>query len=336
MLSRPTSRKCNLLRGIVPLLVAAAILAIALPVSAREVDWYTSFEDALEAARESRKPILVFVYLGTETDDYEGVQERITLPGSRAARERQAVDHRRMIDTTLKSPGVQEAARAFEPVMLDIRLKDNDEARQRLKVSPVVRTNDEQQERVGVYPITLFLDANGDELFRRHGYLPPEAYELQLVRATNLFEKLREVVEDPEDPVLLRNLGRAYMEMDFSRGDRFYRAAIRNLEKAIQRDPDNATGANFDARVDLAILRLPDNPRGALDTLGRLAEEEEGERSLEIQYYRAVAHYVSEDHDAASRILSDFETDDRNSPYFDSEWTPQALGLLQHIRAKAD
>ena len=313
-------------------MIAAAAIAIllVLPASAQGINWHTSLDDGLRPAEASHKPMIVFVYLGAD-DDYVGQREDISLTGDRADRQRQVLDIRRMIDRTLTDAGVVAAARSFEPVMLDLRLKANDDARERLKVSPVVSEGTDH--RVGVYPITLFLDSHGDELFRRHGYLPPEAYELQLLRAANLFDGLRETIANPDDATARRNLGRAYMEMDFARGDRFYEAAVRNLEMAVELDPRNESGASYDARVDLAILRLPDNPTEALRALAELqAEDEEDSRRLEIQYYMAVAHYVLEDHAAAARILSDFETDDRRSPYFDSPWTPQALGLLQYIR----
>lgn len=315
--------------------IAGALVVCAPPAAAESIDWHTSFEEGLEAAAASGKPMLVFVFISEGDDEYVGERQRISLPGDRSRQRRQELDRRRMIDRTLTDPQVMEAARAFEPVMLDLRLRANDDARRRLRVSPVV--SEDADQRVGVYPITLFLDANGDELFRRHGHLPPEAYALQIRRAATLFEKLRAVTEEPGDPVRRRELGRAYMEMDFSRGDRFYQAAVRNLEEAIELDPGNATGAHLNARIDLAILRLPDNPAGSLDTLQQLAEQDErGERRLETEYYMAVANFVLNDHAAARRILSEFETDDRNSPYWDSPWTPQALGLLQHIRRMRD
>lgn len=316
--------------------VAAAAMAMAWgipPAAAQTGDWHGSFEEGLAAAAESRKPIVVLVHIGGDDTEYLGQQEHIALPGEGSARQR--LDGRRMIERTLTDRGVIQAAKAFEPVLLDVRLRANDDARERLKVSPVVSEGADQ--RVGVYPITLFLDANGDELFRRHGYLPPEAYEFQLRRAANLFEKLHALVQDPENPMALREVGRAYMEMDFSHGDRFYQAAVRNLERAIELDRDNAVGAHFDASVDLAILRLPDNPADALSVLSRLhSQDERGARQLEIEYYTAVAHYVLEDLAAARRLLSSFETGDRRSPYFDSPWTSQALGLLQHIRNMTD
>ncbi len=325
-------RGARLLRwaATVAILSVIVALAAAATASAAEIDWHKSFEKGLEAAGDSGKPILVFVYISGSETGHVGERREISLPGSESSRHQQQLDRRRMLEETLTDPGVVNAAEAFEPVLLDLRLKANDSARERLKVSPVVSGSGE---RVGVYPITLFLDSNGDELFRRHGYLPANGYELQLERAATLFEKLDEIVEDPDDPVLRRELGRAYMEMDFSKGDPFYEAAVRHLEKAIELDPDNATGAKFDARVDLAILRLPDNPEEALGKLFQLqSEDEDGNRRLEIQYYMAVAQYVLEDYEAAMQILSRFETPNKDSRYYDSPWTPQALGLLQYLR----
>ncbi len=314
---------------------APLLLCLLLACAAAEagIDWHESLEAALEAAGESGKPLLVFVYIGGQDADFEGQRQQIHLPGSEEDRARQRVQVSEMLNDTLVDPGVVHAAEAFEAVRLDLRLRCNDAARRRLHISPGV--DPATGVRAGMYPITLFLDSNGDELFRRHGSLPPVAYQLQLERAANLFAKLDAVAAQPGDAVARRELGRAYMEMDFAPDDPFYRAAVRNLEKAIELDPDNATGAKYDARVDLAILHLPDDPGTAVGSLFQLqVEDPDGRRRLEIQYYMAVAQYVLEHYDEAIQLLAQFETEDRDSPYYDSPWTPQALGLLAHIRAR--
>lgn len=298
----------------------AVILATWAPSTAQaeQFRWHESFEEGLQAAAQSGKPILVFAFVSQPGGAYDFA-------------------HDRMLHETLVDPEVVKALGAFEAVRLDVRQRSNDEARRRLKISPVVATGTGiiETERMAAYPVTLFLDRNGNELFRRHGYLPPPAYRLQLQRAANLFSKRRAATERPDDPVVRRELGRAYMEMDFSPGDPFHRAAIENLNRAITLDPNNETGANFDARVDLAILRMPEDPAQGLAQLFALqSEDEDGHRRLEIQYYMGVAQYVLGDLEAAVQTLSRFETSDRNSEYFDSPWTPLALGLLKHLRQR--
>jgi tetratricopeptide (TPR) repeat protein len=120
--------------------------------------------------------------------------------------------------------------------------------------------------------------------------------------------------------------------MDPTPDDRIYQAAVENLEAAIRLDPNNDAGAAYDARVDLAILGIPEAPEESIPRLFELqSEEPDGHRKIEIQYYMAVAHFVMEDYNSAKQLLHEFETNDRNSPYYDSPWTPQALGLLQYI-----
>ncbi len=314
---RPTDRRGLVRSTFIALLAALATFASSVAPAA-QVRWHDSFEDGLAAAAESHKPIMVFAFVSQPGGVYDFA-------------------HDGMLRETLVDPGVVEASELFEAVRLDVRLRRNDEARRRLKVSPVVSasTGVIDGERVAAYPITLFLDHRGEELFRRHGYLPPAAYRMQLERAANLFHGLNEVTQNPRDAVARRGLGRAYMEMDFAPDDPFYRGAIENLERAISLAPDNVTGANFDARVDLAILRMPDDPAQGLAALSELLDEDErSDRRFEIQYFMAVAHYVQEDLREAVRILARFETDDRDSAYFDSPWTPQALGLLEHLRRR--
>ena len=300
--------------------IAALCLCAASMADAAHARWHRSFEDALAAAADSGKPIVVFAYISQPGGAYDFA-------------------HDGMLHETLVDEGVVAALQAFEPVLFDVRAPGNEAARRRLRVSPVVTTATGvvDVERVASYPITLFLDRRGDELFRRHGYLPPDGYRMQLQRSATLFEKRRAVTDQPDSAVARRELGRAYMEMDFAPDDAFYQAAVENLERALALDPNNLTGAKFDARVDLTILYLPDDPEQALtDLRGLQAEDAEGDRRFEIQYFTAVAQYVLEDMPGAIRTLERFETHDRASPWFDSPWTPQALGLLDHIRERVE
>ncbi|NLO04319.1 MAG: hypothetical protein GX131_00680 [candidate division WS1 bacterium] len=316
------------------------LTAAAAPLQAAQIDWHQRLDDGLRAAERSGKPLLVFVYISTEGEGHGGAYVPINVHRPNAPEASERIDLQRMLQRTLTDPAVAELAKYWEPVMLDLRLIQNDDARRRLHVSPGVDTSggaDGFQSRVAMYPITLFLEPDGTEIFRRHGYLPPEAYVVQLQCAIELFEKRNAVREQPQDAVRRRELGRAYMEMHPALNDEIYRLAVENLEEAIRLDPNNLTGANFDARVDLAILGLPQDSTGAIATLLSLqSEDRDRHRALEIEYYIAVAHYVNENLPAAMELLAKFETADDNSPYFDSEWTPQALGLLTYIRQMND
>ncbi|MBD3291851.1 MAG: hypothetical protein GF393_02940 [Armatimonadia bacterium] len=312
-------------------LLAGLMAAIAIAPAVARIDWHDSYDAAVQAAEKSEKPIFVFVYLSEAGGQRSGPREQIRVDRPNTPEARHRIDVQRMLNQTLSSPEVMEAAGAFEPFKMDLRDPANDDARRKLQVSPGVDPT--IQTRVAMYPLTVFLDQTGTELFRRHGCMPALGYAAQLDQAANLHEKREAVLDDPRDPVRRRELGRAYMEMDPSPEDRIYEAAVEHLEAAIRFDPDNATGANFDARVDLAILRIPDSPGESIPKLFQLqTEDDDDHRKLEIQYYMAVAHFVMEDYDSAKKLLREFETNDEDSPYWDSPWTPQALGLLEYIK----
>ncbi len=312
--------------GAVGLAAALAVLIVCSVASAAPVPWHKSFDDALEAAHDSDKPILVFVHLGP--------MNRKDGSGNDPAYEQ-------MVGDTLTDEAVVSAASAFECVELDLRKRSSDEARDKLHVAPI---RDELTGRpadapadalTGVYPITLFLDRNGEESFRMNGYMPAGAYALQLTKAALVIKYQEDVARAPEDAVARRNLGRIYMEMFTEDTDKFYKAAITNLELAVALDPDNQTGANYDAQVDLAIMHLPDDLEAGFATLFHLlSEDTKRTRRFEIQYYMGVAQYALENAPAAIEILQNFETADRESPYFDNEWTALALALLNHIRGR--
>ncbi|MCD6361781.1 MAG: hypothetical protein J7M38_13075, partial [Armatimonadetes bacterium] len=288
------------LRAAIRMPVRPALLALAAVMlgggvcQAAKVAWRDNFEDALKHAREADKPILVFVHMGP--------MDRSADPADRGLDA-----YEQMATETFTDPNVVAATEMFECFELDLRRRENDQLRDKLRVAPVVDMATGQPTVTGIYPITLFLDSSGAERFRLHGYLPPIAYVIQLKNARTLIECQRAVERHPDDPVARRNLGRIYMEMYTEPGDKFYQAALENLEKAIKLDPDNATGANYDARVDLTIFHLPDDPQKAFNELFQLQTEDVGRR-FEIQYYMGVAQYAAGNSQAAIQLLSSFET----------------------------
>ncbi len=306
-------------RDILMLALMAATLVIESPAMAARIPWLPDLDAALHAAGESGKPIMVFVHVGAMDRGTRGNPDWVD-------------GYHQMATETLVDEFVVEAAQRFECLELDLRKRSNDASRDKLRVGAVRDPND--RDLTGLYPITLFLDQSGDESFRLHGYLPPLAYAVQLKKADQLIGYQGQLALTPDDPVVRRNLGRTYMEMYAEPGDSFHLAALDNLERAIALDPDNETGANYDARVDLAIFRLPDDPEAAFTKLFQLqAEDPDRERRFEIQYYMAVSQYAISNPQMATQILASFETKDRESPYYSNEWTAQALGLLAHIRA---
>jgi tetratricopeptide (TPR) repeat protein len=318
-------------------LALGAVLAAALAEASAADEgilWHRSFEQALSSAQGSRKPLVICAFNG------------------------QSAAYLQMVERAFADPKAIAASRQFECFAVDASLRGNADLMQRLRLAPV---EDEAGDRHGVYPITLFLDHTGKEQFRRHGYLTAAAFEAQLNKAHRLIQCTQAAAQSPNDARVQRELGRAYMEMDMTKGDPYYEAVTQHLKLAIELDPDNTAGANFDARVDLAIFDTPDTPEESFRKLFQLQTEALGqERRFEIQYYMAVAQCaigserllaaeealdegqeLSEEqvariltpyYEAAAQILLPFHTEDRRSPYFGNEWTPQALTLLYQIR----
>lgn len=318
------SRRRDRTRSVVISLMALAAMAVSGAVSdAAEVAWHDSFEETLAAAQAANKPMLVFVHMGMTSrhpDAATGVDA-----------------HEQMATETLTNEDVVIATGWFECFELDLRSRANDHLRGPLKVAPVRDDAIGEPTLTATYPITLFLDSSGRERFRLSGSMPPLAYAIQLKNAKALLDALQAVDLNPQDAVARRNLGRAYMELYLDAEDRFYLAAMDNLAKAIELDPDNETGANYNARVDLTIFRLPDDPQKAFAELFQLqTEDPERSRRFEIQYYMAVAQYASGDPHGAVQVLESFETADRDSPYFSNKWTALALGLLKYIRLELE
>ena len=331
-MTRSSGRRRNTAAIFTAAILSALLGTLAGPAAAAAIDWHDGLDEALQAAEESGKPVFAFIYLGEQTPGASGQREEISVRREGDPVASQQLDLERMLKQTLSDADVVAAARNFEALKLDLCDPRTDAARIALKVGPGVDAGTET--RVGMYPITVFLDPSGEEIFRRHGCMPALGYAAQLEQAHELFEKRGAVLADPRDAIKHRELGRAYMEMDPTPDDQIYQAAVEHLQEAVRLDPGNETGANFDARVDLAILSIPQSPeqtRRSITDLFRLqTEDADGHRKLEIQYYMAVAHFVLEDYASAKQLLREFETEDRNSPYWDSPWTPQALSLI-HI-----
>lgn len=321
------------LRSASLLLVALAVAASAASAADR-IAWHDSFESALQSAETSHKPLMVFAY-------------RMDAPAC------QEMDR-----VTLGRADVVEAAQQFECVALDVSDEANEEVQHRLGVGPGRSENG--GDTYSAYPITVFYDTNGEEQFRRHGFLPPAAFALQLTKAHRLIEGLRAIAEQPYDARRHRDLGRAYMELDIEEGDAYYEAAIAHLRRAIQLDPDNANGANFDARVDLIIFKLPASPSEGFEKLSAAqSEAPDSERRFEIWYYMAVAQWamgqeklaaaeealgnrrMSDEQAAeilapfcakAAEILMPFHTAEEDTPCYESQWAGPAVILLYAIR----
>ncbi len=302
------------------LYVIVASLAVAVPMTGPasavtpDVHWHPTFGAAQARAAESGKPILVFGY----------------SPDDRHCRT--------LITSILTQPDVVRELGKFELFAANA----DDPALKQFCATfgiGVVDQTDTWITQFPVLPIFLFLEGNAHEYFRHYGYTPTRrgsqrsrdlaiagaAFALRLEKIGRLIGGLRQIATEPT-ATAYAEVGHILIELEH------FDDARPHLQKAVQLDPTNETGAFADAYLDLIILDIAEDPARALQQLDDFATRyAESDRLLEVRYYRGVCLLALEKYKEARTVLCTFETNDRSAPEFDSPWTPLALGLLQQL-----
>lgn len=295
----------------------AAVMPVSVDALTEDVPWHDSLNAARSQSTVSGKPIMAIAY----RQEDEASQT--------------------LIGVILRHPDVVAQLSSFELFAANVDDPAAAEFCKRYRVG-VVSADDPWLVVYPILPIMLFLEANGKEHFRDYGTIPtrlgsgPEedlsevaakGFAGRLETIIQLVALLRQVEEAPTAQAHSR-AGHILMEME-----RFDEARP-HLQKAMQLDPNNDTGAFAEAYFDAIILGLADDPERAVNQLDDyMARYTASERLLEARYYKGVCLVALERYREAATVLKSFETGDRRAPEFDSPWTPLALGLLKELQA---
>lgn len=239
---------------------AAALLMAALACSAAhaadELKWYDRAEDAMAAAKQSGKPVFIYIY----SDKLQACKAMRT--------------------STLGNPQVVAVLKAFECCALDAELPANAAFVDKYTTakSPDDRT------RMLVNHAHVFLDSQGRELYVGWGFVTYLDFLAILQQIPRVAELTDLVAREPDNPRANADLGHVLLQLEL-----FGEGKMR-LEKAVAGDPSNKVGAKEDASLDLIVLSIPDDPVRGYDRLVQfLKDYPKTGRELEARYFQAVA-----------------------------------------------
>lgn len=280
--------------------------------AADEVKWYDRAEEALAAAKQSGKPVFIYIY----SDKLQACKAMRT--------------------STLGNPQVVALLKSFVCCALDADLPANGAFVDKYTTakSPDDRT------RMLVNHAHVFLDSQGRELYVGWGFVTYVDFVPILQQIPRLAELTDLVEREPDNPRANADLGHVLLQLEL------YSEGRMRLQKAVAGDPDNKLGAKEDATLDLIILGIPDDPVKGYDALVQfLKDYPNAQRELEVRYFKAVALAAqgamleAEKKDAkgaeakyreALKIVSTFEVppgDPMRPTYDKSPWTEPALSL---------
>ena len=265
-----------------------------------QIAWRDNYQAAFEAAAKSGKPVFVFVYL---------------------PREKSCVE---MAKRTLVAEPVVKLMANFESCAVSVRDPQAKPFIDQYQLGPVRGQLGEN--RFQITPVSLFLGPDGTEYLRQGGYLDHVLLEAQVEKLLKLLPDLAAIRANPKDAVTLARIGRKYVEMSVFRLGRDY------LQRAVDADPDDATGAKSDATLDLAITSMDDKDEKQTEKAFQalmefLASHPDSPRRLEARFYMAAAQIALGNDAMAMRLLAELTGRGPASPDAKSEWGQRAISL---------
>ena len=305
--------------------------AVTAPLLPAGLQWSTDAELALAAARAAGRPIYVYIWARYNPDCVK------------------------MADETLAYDQVVAQLASLQLVALDAHTHANFAFFDKYKI-PYFRVEGPNGEEVppgvavsggaGRYPTHLFLDAQGREVYRMYGFVEGKGFAVRLGQVTEILKARENLDADPDSPSAELRVGHLYMQMVV------LTEARNHLERALQLDPQNRAGVVPDARLDLTIIGIPDDPAKSVPTLQQWQKENAAHpRRLEALYYEAAANVAAAEAlmaaapegttgltkeanarlDAAVRLLLVFKQSKPGSPEHESQWYLPAMALITGI-----
>ncbi len=279
---------------------------------------YENWEEASAQAQKSGKPVYVYVweYPRMSREDWARVREHNACY--------------RMSQSTFANKQVEQMLRDYVLCALEIHMPAH---RQFIhKHAPgLLPDADEEQAGFSAYrlPFHLFFDSSGKKVFQVYGYIPAQWF-IQALEAVQLLSKGQGAENDKlKQARAYGRLGHICVELEL------YEEAKKHLERTLQLDPDNKTGAKADAELDLTIISIPDAPAKACRALeSYLDDHPHSTRCTEVRYFLAVAHYFADNRSGAIRILEQIERIREPASEQEKRWIEHAVVLLQQLQAQ--
>jgi tetratricopeptide (TPR) repeat protein len=291
-------------------------LAATESVSAEPDIWHESWEPAFRSAQQSGKPVYVYIW------------ERHRMAPKDWAKLRAYDPSDKMNRLTLAKQQVKQMLRGYALCALEVH-----DPRNRAFVDEhVPGLLPEAHEDRAVHssyqlPFHLFFDSNGQKVFQVYGYIP-EQWFVQIIEAVNLLVTIPESADAPLIQArAYGRLGHLCLELQL------YEEAEKGLNRAIELDPENRTGAKADAELDLTIMALPDQPAQACrDLESYLTTYPNAKRRVEVRYFMAVAKYVGDNKRGAMKILAEIAKIRSPASPDEQRWIDLAAVLLYQLQ----
>lgn len=302
------------------------------PAAATVLQWFIDPGQALAAARAAGRPVYIYIWAKYNPDCVK------------------------MADETLTYDQVIAQLALFQLVALDAHNRANFGFFDQYKI-PYFRVEGPAGPEVphdagvvwsggGRYPTSLFLDSQGREVYRMFGYVGGAGFAVRLAQVTEALKAWDNLRANPTSAPAEFRVGHAYMELQV------LPEARTHLQQALKLDPQNLTGVAPDARLDLLIMAIPDDPGNSIAALQQWQKQNANHpRRLEATYYEAATNVAVAEGlmaaapegtkgltkealarlDAATRILQVFKQSKPGSVEHESQWYMAAMELLTGI-----
>ncbi len=280
--------------------------------------WYENWEEARSQAQKSGKPVYVYVweYPRMSRDDWARVEKYNPCY--------------QMGQLTLTDQQVKRMLRDYVLCALEIHIPLNRQFT-REHAPGLLPDADEKQAGFSAYrlPFHLFFNKSGEKVFQIYGYIPAQWFVRTLEAVQLLIQGQGAEEDELKQARAYARLGHICLEL------KLYEEAKKHLEHAIKLDPDNKTGAQADAKLDLAIISIPDAPAKANRVLeSYLDDHPHSTRRTEVRYFLAVAQYLADNRSGAIRILEQIERIQEPGSEQERRWIEYAAILLRQLQAQ--